>query len=118
MVSAPHGPAYRSLLRPGQFDAHGAHSHHPSSGPYSVLESVNFGMTLGHDCEGLRAGPSRHEIDDEVVAPANPAGDRRARAASSSFDASPSAAALRSAAKPAQSARVRSGLNAARMKSA
>ena len=56
-------------------------------------------MTCGHALTGLLAGPSRHEIADDTVAPeppANPAGDRIRRAAVSRADASPFAAALRS----------------------
>ncbi|MFC5211588.1 hypothetical protein ACFPM0_34260 [Pseudonocardia sulfidoxydans] len=86
------GPADGALRRrrqvdesvwPGQFAAHGAHSHQPSTGPQTVLESVKRPMFRGHALTGWVADPSRHETAADVVAPANPAGESIARSSAS-----------------------------------
>ena len=71
-------------------------------------------MTCGQADDGSRAGPSPHEIAADVVATArNPCRRLQGRAAVFSVDASPLAAASRSAANWGQSSGSRSGVNVA-----
>ena len=67
MVLAFQGPVERSVAWAGQFEAHGAHSDHPSTGPHSLPTLVMRAMASGQADEGSWAGPSAHEIAADVV---------------------------------------------------
>ena len=66
-VFAFHGPVKRSSLCTGQFDAHWAHNHQPCTGTARGLTASISPTKDGQSLTGMLAGPSRQEIEAELV---------------------------------------------------